>query len=426
MANVSRKIGLSLGADICWPICYEQIVKKLDLAIPWKGDTVGIEVERVTIEPFDLRQPVKYDMVLDRLTHWFDTSREWIKKAILMDGLYVLNNPWAVQSMHKHTTYAAMMALGMPIPDTWMIPPKSYDHEAMPDLVPTLKKYARLFDLGAVGKKIGYPSFMKPHDGGGWKGVSKIDDEAGLRAKYEESGKLLMHVQKAVAPFDSFVRCIGLGPQTHLVRYNPDAPLHDRYTMDEDFVSKEEAQILRDTTLTINAFFGWDFNSCEALRKDGVWYPIDFANACPDSQVTSLHKHFPWLVNANIRWSVFCAVTKRPFRKTLDWDPFYEIAAKHDVPYRERLRAYAKVAEQRFDTARFEEFCAKHLSHLDDVSREFFGTPVAKDAVRQKVTALFPAHEVEAFTELFWNRIQAWRDEAPAAKPAVTKKRGKA
>ena len=75
----------------------------------WEGDTVGFEVERVTIEPFDLRQPCKYDVVVDRLTHWYHTSREWIKKAILMDGLYVFNNPWAVQSMEKHTTYCAMM-----------------------------------------------------------------------------------------------------------------------------------------------------------------------------------------------------------------------------------------------------------------------------------------------------------------------------
>lgn len=411
MANVTRKIGLSLGADICWPLCYEAIMRKLDLKIPWKGDTVGIEVERVSIEPFDLRQPCKYDMVLDRLTHWYHTSREWIKKSILMDGLYVLNNPWAVQSMEKHTTYCAMIALGMPIPETWMVPPKSY--EPTPDLGPTLKAYAKLFDLGAVGNKIGYPLFMKPYDGGGWRAVTRIKDEVSLRKNYEESGKSIMHLQGAVNPFDSFVRCIGLGPQTHLVKYNPDAPLHDRYTQETNFISDEEAQILRDTTLTINAFFGWDFNSCESLRKDGTWYPIDFANPCPDSQVTSLHRHFPWLVKANIRWSVFCAVTKRPFKKNLDWEPFYAIA-KQDKPYAEKLRAYGKLAEERFDMARFEEFNAKHLGHLDEIAWEFFGTQPAKDAIRQKVAALFPKHEIEPFTELFWRRVQAWRADQKA------------
>ncbi|MBA3502191.1 MAG: hypothetical protein H0T65_17635, partial [Deltaproteobacteria bacterium] len=233
--TVTRKIGLSLGADICWPLCYEQIVDKLALAIPWQGDTVNIAVERVTIEPFDLQQPCQYDVVLDRLTHWYHTSREWIKKAILMDGLYVLNNPWAVQSMEKHTSYCAMMKLGMPIPTTWMIPPKSY--EPTPDLAPTLKSYAKLFDLGAVGNAIGYPMFMKPYDGGGWRAVSRVADESQLRKRYEESGKGVMHLQAAVNPFDSFVRCIGLGPQTHLVKYLPDEPLHDRYSQEQDFVS---------------------------------------------------------------------------------------------------------------------------------------------------------------------------------------------
>jgi hypothetical protein len=414
MANVTRRIGLSLGADICWPICYEQIVKQLNLSIAWQGDQVGVDVERVTIEPFDLRQPCKYDVVLDRLTHWYHTSREWIKKAIVMDGLYVLNNPWAVQSMEKHTTYCAMAHLGMPIPETWMIPPKSY--EPLPDLAPTLKSYAKLFDLPAIGRKLGYPLFMKPYDGGGWKGVSRADNDAMLKKGYEESGKLVMHLQKAVYPYDRFVRCIGIGPQTRIVRYDPDRPLHDRYTMDKKFVSDEESQLLRDTTLTINSFFGWDFNSCEALHKDSVWYPIDFANPCPDSQVTSLHYHFPWLVKANVRWSIFCAVTKRKFRRTLDWDPYYAIAAEPGLTYGDRLKKYAAVAAERFDTARFEEFCAKNLSHLDEVAWEFFGTPVAKDAFRKKVAALFPAHEVEQFTELFWNRVQAWRaDEKGSA-----------
>jgi hypothetical protein len=118
-------------------------------------------------------------------------------------------------------------------------------------------------------------------------------------------------------------------------------------------------------------------------------------------------------VKANIRWSVFCAVTKRPFKKNLDWEPFYKIAAT-DKPYSEKLRAYGKLAEERFDLARFEEFNAKHLAHLDEVAWEFFGTQPAKDAIRQKVAALFPKHEIEPFTELFWRRVQAWRADQKA------------
>jgi hypothetical protein len=106
-------------------------------------------------------------------------------------------------------------------------------------------------------------------------------------------------------------------------------------------------------------------------------------------------------------------------RKTLDWDPFYEVA-KRDVPYRERLRGYAEIARQRFEADRFEEFCAKHLAHLDEVAWEFFATNEAKEAVRKKVAALFPAHEVEPFTELFWKRIGAWRgDNQPASTSAT-------
>ena len=99
----------------------------------------------MTIEPFDLRQPVKYDLVIDRLTHWYSISREWIKKAIVLNDLYVYNNPWSIQSNEKHTSYAAMMRLGLPVPDTWMLPAKAYEHAD--DLEPTLRQYARLFSL---------------------------------------------------------------------------------------------------------------------------------------------------------------------------------------------------------------------------------------------------------------------------------------
>ena len=419
MAEVTRRIGLSLGADLCWPLCYEGILERLDPRIPVGNDTVRFAVERVRIAPFDLRPPCRYDLVVDRLTHWYSTSREWIKKAVLMDGLYVFNNPWAIQSMEKHTTYAAMMALGFPVPDTWMIPPKAY--EPKPDLAVTLERYADLFDLGQVGKQLGYPMYMKPYDGGGWQGVSRIDDERALRAAYETSGTHVMHLQKAIEPYDHFVRAIGLGPQVRIVRYDPALPLHDRYTMERDFVPDADVRTLTDMTLVINAFFGWDFNSCEALAKDGVWHPIDFANACPDSQVTSLYYHFPWLVLANLEWSLFVAATKRRM-PALDWAPFYAIA-RETAPFAEKLAAYAAIARQRLEADRFAEFRATHLQALPEVAWEFFGTPAAKEAVRLKTAALYPESEVEAFTELLWGRIQRWREDTAAdraAAPAAT------
>ena len=406
MAQITRRIGLSLGADICWPICYEALLKRLDLKLPINGDTVSIESDRVYIEPFDLKQDCQYDVVIDRLTHWYHTSREWIKKAILVNDLYVFNNPWSLQAMEKQTSYAAMMRLGFDVPETWMIPPKEY--EDLTDLQPTLEKYAKLFDLGAIGDQIGYPLYMKPYDGGAWVGVTAINNREELQHAYNISGTRVMNLQKGVIPHDAFVRCVGLGPQFRFVNYNPGAPLHDRYGMDYDFLPADQAQRLADTTLVINAFFGWDFNSCEGLRQDGNWHLIDFANACPDSQVTSLHYHFPWLIKANLRWSIFCAATDRAMKTDLDWHEYFAIADQ-DITFDEKLAAYVKLARRRFDVDAFETFCATHLSQLDEVADEFFASETLHDAIGQKVKSLFPAHEVESFTELFWNRVQEWR-----------------
>jgi hypothetical protein len=406
MADVTRKIGLSLGADICWPIAYTEIMRELDLKIPHEGDTVRFEVERLSIEPFDLEEHVPHDLVIDRLTHWFNPRREWIKKAILLDDVYVFNNPWSVQSMEKLTTYCAMIRLGLPVPKTWLIPPKEYENWE-PDLHATLRQYARYFDLPAIGAEVGYPQFMKPYDGGGWRAVSKVDDPEGLKSAYEESGTAVMHLQEAVLPFDRFVRCVGLGPQTRIVLYDIEAPLHDRYTMERDFVSEEEASLIRDTTLLINAFFAWDFNSCELIHREGVWHPIDFANPCPDSQVTSLHFHFPWLIMANIRWSVFAATTRRR-QRPMGWHRYFD-AVEDGMTLRERLDALLPIVHERFQTDAFEEFCATHLAHLDEVTSAWFATDAARDAIRQKVAALFPEQEVEEFTALFFDRIQQWR-----------------
>ena len=147
----------------------------------------------MTVEPFDLEYTPRYDLVIDRITHWFMTSREWVKKICLMDDVYVLNNPWSIQSMEKHTSYAAMMRLGMPIPKTWMIPPKDYVDEG--DVRVTVHRYNRLFDLATVGDEVGYPAFLKPYDGGGWVGVTRVTDKKSLHEAYNRSGTRVHHLQ---------------------------------------------------------------------------------------------------------------------------------------------------------------------------------------------------------------------------------------
>lgn len=402
----TRLIGLSLGADLCWPIFYEDILRRLDPVVRIGGETMRFDVERVTIEPFDLRQPVRYDVLLDRLTHWYHTSREWIKKAVVHDGTYVLNNPFTLQAMEKHTSYAAMMRLGLPIPDTFLLPPKEYDPQ--PDLQMTLESYARYFDLGEVGSRVGYPAYLKPYDGGAWRGVSRVENDEDLRRAYDASGRQVMHLQAAVEPYDLFVRVLAVGPQVNVIRYDPTVPLHERYRVEFDFVDAEEWQLLSDLAMTINTFFSWDFNSVEALRADGVFYPIDFANACPDSQVTSLHYHIPWLVKAKIRWSLYCAATRRQMRHHPDWTPYFLIADS-DMPYREKLSAYAAIGRETYEAERFEEFCDRFLGDLDEVTWEYFATDKAKEAVRRKVAVLFPHHEVDRFTEHFWGLLEFWR-----------------
>ncbi len=44
---------------------------------------------------------------------------------------------------------------------------------------------------------------------------------------------------------------------------------------------------------------------------------------------------------------------------------------------------------------------------------EFFRSDMARDAVHKKVSALYPAHEIESFTELFWGRIQDALEQQP-------------
>jgi hypothetical protein len=119
-----KKIGLLLSDEDDWPVAFEQLHRRLAPRLDYHGGTLSTDVERIRIHPFNLAAPTTYDLVIDRLAYWHYHPREWLKKAALVNGVYLINNPFTFQSMEKHSAYCAMIRLGLPIPDTWLIPAK--------------------------------------------------------------------------------------------------------------------------------------------------------------------------------------------------------------------------------------------------------------------------------------------------------------
>jgi hypothetical protein len=285
MPDATHLIGLLLGTEEDWPAAFETIVRRLGPVTDAAGARHDVDVERVTIEPFDLRAQPRHDLVIDRLAYWYYHPREWLKKIALMDDVYLLNSPFTFQSMEKHAAYCAMIRLGLKVPETVLVPYKNPPDSTR--YAYTAARYNRAFDLDAVADRIGYPLFMKPYDGGAWRGVSQIRNRDELHAAYDASGEMLMHLQKSIEGYDVFARSLSIGAETMVMKFRPAEPMHLRYEVAHDFLTPEVGDEVVTIGRLVNAFFRWEFNSCETLVKGGDVYPIDYANACPDVALTS-------------------------------------------------------------------------------------------------------------------------------------------
>jgi hypothetical protein len=411
MTDEKHLIGLLLGTEEDWPTAFETILRRLGPITDAAGTRHSWDSERVTIEPFDLRSRPRYRLVIDRLAYWYYHPREWLKKIALMDDVYLLNSPFTFQSMEKHAAYCAMMRLGLKVPDTVLVPYKNPVDNSR--YAYTAARYNRPFDLDAIAERIGYPLFMKPYDGGAWRGVSKIRTPAELHAAYDESEEMLMHLQKAVEGYDVFARSLSIGAETMVMRFQPEQPMHLRYAVDHDFLSAEVGAEVVTVGRLVNAFFRWEFNSCETLVAGTEVYPIDYANACPDVALTSLHYYFPWAMKALVKWSVFVAATGRRPRLDLETSRYFAIADRDDLSYREKLAAYRSLADEHFEVERYHDFCDSRLSHLDEVVLDWVAGPDFDRLLVDTVRATYPAHEHERFVAHFRGLLGLWvRDES--------------
>ncbi|WP_111766861.1 ATP-grasp domain-containing protein [Nakamurella deserti] len=403
--QTTHLIGLLLGTENDWPRAFEALARRLG-PVPYRGREHTLNTERITIEPFDLRDPVRHDLVIDRLAWWYFHPREWLKKAALMNDTYLLNNPFTFQAMEKHSAYCAIMRLGFDIPPTVLVPYKNpVDSEKWKY---TASQYNLPFDLDEVAGRVGFPMFMKPFDGGAWRGVSRIDDTAALHAAYDASGQMLMHLQGAVNHYDAFARSLTIGPNTQVMKFRPELPMHDRYEVAHNFLPASAGAEILTLSKVINAFFRWEFNSCEALVTGERVQPIDYANACPDIAITSLHYYFPWAIQNLLSWSAFCTVTGRQPKVDTSTRAWFDVADDPGLDFPAKLQRYSAMADEYFQVQEYREFCDTSLASLPALVHEWVGSPEFDALLVETVRSTYPAAEHDRFIPHFRGLLGAW------------------
>ncbi len=110
--------------------------------------------------------------------------------------------------------------LGVAVPPTVLLPHKTHPTGTT---VASMRNLEYPLDWDEIFDYVGFPAFLKPHDGGGWKSVYKVDTPAEFFAAYDESGDLCMTLQGAVQ-FQEYFRCYVVDQQkVHIMRYDPGA-----------------------------------------------------------------------------------------------------------------------------------------------------------------------------------------------------------
>jgi hypothetical protein len=264
------KIGLLVGREYSFPPAF--LARVSDLGVPH-----GITAEMVTLGGTKMDDPARYRVIVDRISHEVEYYRGAMKHAVLQ-GTYVINNPFWWTADDKYFNYAVMAKLGCAVPKTVLLPQKGYPADV--DLAPeSLRNLQYPLDWDDLLDYVGRPAILKPYSGGGWKHVYKVNDRRELLEAYERTAPYCMTIQEFI-DFEKYVRCFTFG-KTDItpVAYDP----HERrYLVDHEYLSADlGARVVRDAQ-TINTALGYEMNTIEFAIKDDVPYAIDYLNPAPD------------------------------------------------------------------------------------------------------------------------------------------------
>ena len=313
-----RKIGILFGQENTFPQAFVDRVnaKAVD----------DITAEFVTIEQVEQAVPCGYDVIIDRISQDVPFYRAYLKNAALT-GTAVINNAFWWSADEKFFNNALAVQLGVPVPKTLLLPSKARPDDTNENSFRNLA----MFDWEQAFERIGFPAFMKPHSGGGWKSVYKVDNPEEAWRAYDETGQLVMLYQEAIE-FDDYFRCYCLGGKHVLIMpYEPRNAPHERYQTTMKTQGEAGQQLLdtiKDYTLRLCQGLGYDFNTVEFAVRGGVPIAIDFGNPAPDADANSVGpENFEWVVEHAALLAIERAQANQAGKTNLTWGSFVQHSA---------------------------------------------------------------------------------------------------
>jgi hypothetical protein len=282
-----HKVGLLFGMESTFPPAVVERINQIG-----NGQVTG---EFVKIGGIRLAQPSGYDVIVDRISHEIDFYRAYLKNAAL-GGTYVINNSFWWSADDKFFNYALGAKLGVAIPPTVILPHKQHPPNTTAQ---SMRNLVYPMNWNEIFEYVGFPAFLKPFDGGGWKDVYKVDSPKEFFNAYDQTGTLCMTLQRAVH-FKEYFRCYVVGQEhVRIMQYDPRAPFHERYIRDTGHIPKALLERVERDCLTLCRALGYDLNTVEFAVENGVPYAIDFMNPAPDADVNSVGQdNFDWIVGA--------------------------------------------------------------------------------------------------------------------------------
>jgi hypothetical protein len=309
-----KKVGLLCGREFSFPPAFIERVKTL-------GAKDGVTAEFVKLGGTRMDEPAKYSVIVDRISHEVEYYRGYLKHAVLQ-GSYVINNPFWWTADDKYFNYSVAAKLGIAIPKTVLLPQKGYPADV--DInSESLHNLEYPIDWDALLDYVGRPAILKPYSGGGWKHVYKVHTKEELFAAYDQTSPYCMTLQEFIN-FNQYVRCFTFGKMDILpVHYDP----KDRkYIVDHKYLSAELGERVVKDAQTINQALGYEMNTIEFAIQDGVPYAIDFLNPAPDFERDRITEfYFEQVVDKMARLVIDRALTGKASNSWPRWEEMLAI-----------------------------------------------------------------------------------------------------